>query len=199
MPTTGMNVKGTALLARRALLAQEFGDEKAAAIFAELVQIVPYFQEPVLASTAIPIEQFFKLQDELLRRYYKNDPLQYFHYGEASAEWALVKGPYKRLLQDKSVARFAEHGIVLFKTYFDQGAADTSLDDGIIHYRITGVAPPYRHPYLEYATIGYFKRGLELLGATKVSHKRVEGFTTGAAQVHYQIAYVAPPGEEGAK
>ena len=142
MPTTGMNVKGTALLARRALLAQEFGDEKAAAIFAELVQLVPYFQDPVLASTAIPIEHFFRLQDELLRRYYKNDPLQYFHYGEASAEWALVKGPYKRLLQDKSVARFAEHGVVLYKTYFDEGAAETSLDGGV--HSITaslGVSP----------------------------------------------------------
>ena len=103
-----------------------------------------------------------------------------------------MKGPYKRLLQDKSVARYAEHGIVLFKTYFDQGAAETSLGAGYIDYRITGVPAAYRHPYLEYATIGYFKRGLELVGATHVTHKRIEGFTTGAAQVHYQIGYVDP-------
>jgi hypothetical protein len=187
-----MHVKGTALLARKALLLQEFGDQRGAEIFAELAQRIPYFQEPILASTSIPIEQFFRFQDELLRRHYKNDPLQYFHYGEASAEWALVKGPYKRLLQDKSVARFAEHGVVLFKTYFDEGAAETSLGPGYIDYRIVGVSPSHRHPYLEYATIGYFKRGLELLGATGVVHKRLEGFTTGAAQVHYQIAYIDP-------
>ena len=171
---------------------QEFGEERGAEIFAELADVVPYFREPILASTLVPMEQFFRFQDELLRRYYRNDPLQYFHYGEASAEWALVKGPYKRLLQDKSVARFAEHGVVLFKTYFDEGAAETTLGDGAIDYRITGVRAPYRHPYLEYATIGYFKRGLELLGATQVAHRRLEGFTTGAAEVHYQVAYVDP-------
>jgi hypothetical protein len=40
--------------------------------------------------------------------------------------------------------------------------------------------------YFEYAIVAYFKRGLELVGARKVTMRRIKGFSIGGADVHYE-------------
>ena len=184
-----MNVKGSAYLARKMLLEKEFGEAEAARMIADVLRSVPSMPQPILASTVIPINAFLAFQDELLRRHYQGDARAYFRFGEKSAEWALTAGPYKRLTNDRDVAAFATQGAALFRTYFDAGAATTSLENGHIAFRIDDVPAPFRHVYIEYATIGFFKRGLEIFGATNVVAKRVRGFSLGHANVSYELSF----------
>jgi hypothetical protein len=188
-----MNVKGTAFLARKMLLEAEFGESVAKKYLDEAVAAVPSFPQLVLASTLIPMAPFLALQDELLRRYYDNDPMSFFRFGETSAEWALTKGPYKGLAANKDIDTFIRQGSALYKTYFDVGSASTSLEDGHVAYRIDGVPREFRHLYVEYATLGYFKHALELLGATNVEAKRIQGFSSGNANVLYEIYFRRAP------
>jgi hypothetical protein len=188
-----MNVKGTAFLARKMLLEAEFGESVAKKYLEEAVAAVPSFPQLVLASTLIPMGPFLLLQDELLRRYYDNDPMSFFRFGETSAEWALLKGPYRGLAANKDIDTFIATGSAIYKTYFDVGSATTSLEDGHIAYRIEGVPREFRHVYVEYATLGYFKRALEILGATNVEVKRVQGFSSGNANVYYEIHFHRAP------
>ena len=184
-----MNVKGTAFLARRMLLEKEFGEARAKVIIEEAVATVPWFPDPVLASTPIPMKSFLAFQDELLRKHYAGDAMSFFRFGEMSAEWALTKGPYKGLAADKDLDAFAKQGAALYRTYFDVGSATTSMQQGHIDFRVEGVPAEYRHLYVEYATLGYFERGLEILGASNVHSRRLRGFSSGHPDVHYEIHF----------
>jgi hypothetical protein len=188
-----MNVKGTAFLARKLLLERQFGEEDAKRMLEAAVAAVADFPPLVLASTSIPMTPFLALQDELLRRHFGNDPKSFFRFGEMSADWALVKGPYKGLAADKDIDGFATQGAALFRTYFDTGNATTSLHDDHIVYRIDDVPKAFRHVYVEYATLGYFTRALEILGATNVETKRIRGFSIGSDDVLYEIHFRRGP------
>jgi hypothetical protein len=187
-----MNVKGTAFLARKLLLEHEFGEADAKRMLDEAVAAVPTFPKLVLASTSIPMGPFLALQDEILRRYFAGDPQSFFHFGELSADWALVKGPYKSLAA-KDIDSFISQGLAIYRTYFDVGNASTVLRDGLVEYRITGIPKEFRHVYVEYATVGYFKRGLEILGAINTDVKRVHGFSIGSEDVFYEIHFRRGP------
>ncbi|MEO8796824.1 MAG: hypothetical protein ABI551_02990 [Polyangiaceae bacterium] len=184
-----MNVKGTAFLARKKLLENELGEAAAKDAIDAVVAAVPGFPQPVLASTPIPISVFLSFQDELVRRCYSGDNMSFFRFGEASADWALTKGPYKRLTEDKDLDGFATQGAALYRTYFDVGNATTSMKDGYVEFKIDNLPAALRHLYIEYATIGYFKRGMELLGASQVDARRRRGFSTGDADVHYELHF----------
>jgi len=184
-----MNVKGTAFLARKILLEKELGEPAAKQVLAEVSATIPTFPQVVLASTSIPMPLFLAFQDELVRRCYAGNPLSYFQFGEMSAEWALTVGPYRRLAEDKDLDTFATQGAALFRTYFDVGAAVTSLKNGHVEFRIEGVPAAFRHVYVEYATLGYFKRGMEILGATHVETRRVRGFSNRDDDVLYEIHF----------
>ena len=192
-PSTRMTVKGTAFLARRFLLEQEFGAqfgmERAQQMFDEAAAAVTSLPHPILASTPIPMKAYLEFQDELVKRYYQNDPTAFFRFGERSAEWSLTQGPYKRIVEDKDIALFATQGEVLFRNFYDVGSAHTSLVDGVIEFHIEGVPVPYRHLFLEYATLGYFRRALEMLGGRNVRLKRLRGFSLYDADVYYQITF----------
>jgi hypothetical protein len=188
-----MNVKGTAFFARKLLLESQFGEEKAKKMLDAAVAAVPEFPQLVLASTSIPMGPFLKLQDELLARHFSGDPQSFFQFGEMSADWALTKGPYKALAADKDIDSFATQGAALYRTYFDTGTASTSLQDGHVEFRIDGVPKEFRHVYVEYATLGYFKRGLEILGATNVHARRIRGYSIGSDDVHYEIHFRRGP------
>ena len=184
-----MNVKGTAFFARKLLLESEFGEAEAKKMLDAAVAAVPEFPKLVLASTSIPMGPFLALQDELLNRHFGGDPTSFFQFGEMSADWALTKGPYKALAADKDIDTFATQGSALYRTYFDTGTASTALREGHVEFRIAGIPPEFRHVYVEFATLGYFKRGLEILGATDVKTHRLRGFTVGNDDVHYEIHF----------
>ncbi|HEX7665618.1 MAG TPA: hypothetical protein VF407_13925, partial [Polyangiaceae bacterium] len=112
-----MNVKGTAFLARKMLLEHELGEVAAKKAIDAAIATVPGFPQPVLASTSIPMTLFLAFQDDLVKRCYGGDTMSFFRFGEASAEWALTKGPYKRLAEDKDLDGFATQGAALYRTY----------------------------------------------------------------------------------
>lgn len=182
-----MEVKGTAFLARKAMLIQEIGETRFAEFLARHALEEPFFAHAVLATTAIPIEKFIAFNDAMVRDLYGGDTLSYFRFGEKSAEWALTVGPYKNLRESKSLEKFAEMGRLLYQNYFNNGRAETWIvGNNRVELRILGVPAEYRHVYFEYAIVAYFKRGLELVGARKVSMRRINGFSIGGADVHYE-------------
>jgi hypothetical protein len=182
-----MEVKGTAFLARKAMLIQEIGETRFAAFLASHALEEPFFKHAILATTAIPIEKFIAFNEAMVRDLYGGDVMSYFRFGEKSAEWALTVGPYKNLRESKSLEKFAEMGRLLYQNYFNNGRAETWIvGNNRVELRILGVPAEYRHVYFEYAIVAYFKRGLELVGARKVTMRRISGFSVGGAEVHYE-------------
>lgn len=188
-----MNVKGTAFFARKLLLEAEFGEADAKKMIEAAVAAVPDFPPLILVSTLIPMAPFLKLQDEILKRYFDGDTHSFFEFGEMSADWALTKGPYKGLAADKDIDAFAASGAAIYRTYFDTGTAATALRDGHVEFRIEGIPREFRHVYVEYGTVGYFKRGMEILGATNVDARRLRGYSMGSDHVHYEIHFKRGP------
>ena len=77
-----MEVKGTAYLARKAMLEREIGQER----FTELLRAVaardPVFAGPILATTRIPIDAFMRFNEAIVDRVYGGDQHSYFRFGE---------------------------------------------------------------------------------------------------------------------
>jgi hypothetical protein len=181
-----MEVKGTAFLARRAMLSQEIGELRTLALVDAFTQAHPGFPRAVVATTSIPIELFIAFNEMLVRDVYGGDDKSYWRFGERSADWALTAGPYKHLRATKSLAQFAETGRLLYQNYFSEGRAETSIKDKTVDLRLIGIPAAHRHVYFEYAIVGYFKRGLELVGAREVTSQRLRGFSRNDAEVHYR-------------
>ncbi|MFT3771469.1 MAG: hypothetical protein QM820_39140 [Minicystis sp.] len=181
-----MEIKGTAFLARKAMLAQEFGDARASAFLEAYAREDPFFARMILATSTIPIDRFIAFNEAMVRDLYGGDQQSYFRFGVKSADWALTAGPYKHLRATKSLVQFAESGRLLYQNYYSEGRAETTIDGNVIDLRLLGIPAGCRHVYFELAIVGYFHRGLELVGARAVKHRRVRGFSTGDAEVHYQ-------------
>jgi hypothetical protein len=181
-----MQVKGTAYIARKAMLIQELGEARASAFLAGYAEEDPFFGGMILATTTIPIERFIAFQEAMVRDLYGGDVKSFWRFGAKSAEWALTVGPYKHIRAARSLLQFAESGRLLYQNYYSDGRAETSIDGSVIDLRILEIPAPYRHVYLEYAIVGYFERGLELVGARAVTHTRLRGFSRGDAEVHYR-------------
>jgi hypothetical protein len=184
-----MDVKGTAFLARKAMLVEEVGEARAAAFLSRHAREDAFFAGPIVATTLIPIERFIAFQEAMRREFYADDPDAYFHFGIRSADWSLTAGPYKHLRASRSIAKFAESGRLLYQNFYTAGRAETSIDGDVIDLRLLDMPPESRHAYVEQAIVGYFQRGLELVGARGVKHRRLRGFTTGDPDVHYQYTF----------
>jgi hypothetical protein len=182
-----MEVKGSAFVARKALIEKEHG----AARFEELLEKVrltePAFRQPILATTRIPLDAFLRFNDRVVAELYDGDDQSYFRFGEASAIWALTSGPYKHLVTNKSVAEFAASAPNIYRTYFTEGEAKAEVTGDRITLRLFGIEARYRHVYVEYAIMGYFKKGLELVSARKVKMTAERGFARGDAEILYHF------------
>ena len=181
-----MDVKGTAFVARKALLERKFGVERFDAVLRAQAKLDPIFARPILATSKIPIDAFLRLNDRIVRDLYAGDDKSYFEAGVASAEFALGEGgPYRALVTNRDIVSFAASAPRIYRTYFDEGeAAGTATDEKHIALTLTGI--PIRHVYFEYAICGYFGRGLELVSGRTISSKCVRGFSRGDADVRYE-------------
>jgi hypothetical protein len=192
-----MTVKGSAFLARKFLLEKEFGDlhgsARARSMFEEVVAAVPSLPAQILATTPIPMGAYLQFQDELLRRHFKNDPRAFFRFGEASAEWSLTNGPYRRLVADRDIVSLAAQGAVFYRNYYDTGFSVTAFEGDHVSQRLQGIPAPFHHVFLEYATVGYFKRALEMVTSVPIRIERVRGFSVGDPDIHYRHVFEKPP------
>jgi hypothetical protein len=184
-----MEVKGTAYLARKAMLVAEFGEQR----FRDLVDSVakkhPVFNTPILATSAIDIRAFLDFNDAIVSTFYHGDTRSFWTFGEKSADWALTQGPYKHLLTSKSVTEFGDSATRIYRNYFNEGTASSEVAAGRVDLTLTGVPAGCRHVYFEYSIFGYFKRGLELVGAKDLKLERIKGFSKGDPIVHYRYTW----------
>lgn len=181
-----MRVKGTAYLARIQLLRAKLGDEALAAFLAGFRARHPEFPREVLVTTQIPAAEFVALMDAIVTEIYAGDTASLWEIGERAAEWSLREGPYRNLLEGREIARFAALAPVLYRNYFDTGEARSLVHVHHVDLWIAGIPAELRHLYFEYSVVGYFRRGLELLGAN-VRLECVRGFSRGDDEVHYRV------------
>ncbi len=182
-----MYVKGTAYLARKATLEKELGAERIDALFGRFALEKPNFPSPVIATSLIPMADFLELNDLVVRDCYDGDAMSYWRFGRGSAEWALTDGPYRRIREQKSLDEFADSASAIYRNYFTEGRARSEREaGGAIHLYIEGIPPRFHHVYFEYAIVGYFERGLELVSGKPVRHTRVAGFSAGDDHAHYR-------------
>ncbi len=191
-----MYVKGSALLSRLFLLEKEFAlhdPTRAREMFDAVVAAVPGLPAPILAGTRIPMGAYLQFQDELLRRHFKNDPLAFFRFGAASAEWSLTEGPYRRILESRDLGALAAQGAVLYRNFYDVGSSETFLEGDHVVQRISGIPAPFRHVFVEYGTVGYFKRALEMVTDAPIRVECLRGFSKGDPDIHYRLVVTTPP------
>jgi hypothetical protein len=181
-----MEVKGTAFLARKSYLSREHGAARFDALVALVAERDPIFRDPIVATTPIPVDAFLRFNEAVVRDLCGGDDQSYFRFGAASADWALTEGPYKHLVADKSVARFAASAPIIYRIYFTDGEAraEASGADRVDTF-LTGIEP--HHVYFEYAVMGYFARGLGMITGGRVEMKVHRGFSRGDADVHYEF------------
>ncbi|MCA9592021.1 MAG: hypothetical protein KC776_01885 [Myxococcales bacterium] len=181
-----MRVKGTAYHARLNLLRSKWGEEKVAAFLKGFHERHPSFPRKVLATTWMPADEFLKLNDAIVDEVYDGDDESLWELGEASAAWTLKDGPYKNLLETRDTRRFANLAKVMYANFFDTGSARSDYQPERVDLWIEGIPDGLQHLYFEYSVVGYFRRGLELLGET-VRSECVEGFSKGDPRVFYKL------------
>jgi hypothetical protein len=188
-----MEVKGTAFLARKLMLIEEIGRDRFEEILSEIAGREPIFHQPIGATTLIPMRAFIAFNELLVDRLYDGDENAYVRFGEKSAEYGLMVGPYKRIRETNSVAVFVESTRIIYQGYYTAGRAEGSLEGDVADLKIHGIQPEHRHIYLEYAITGYVRRGIELIGLHSVVMERVRGFSCGDDEVHYRYIIEGTP------
>lgn len=181
-----MHVKGTAYHARLLLLRSKWGDARVDAFLAKFRAAHPRFPTTVLPTTWLPVRDFLGLIDAIVDDVYAGDTESLWEVGEMSAAYTLREGPYKNLLDTKDAVRFAGLGKAMWANFFDAGEAHSGLVDDVVDVTVDGVPEAHRHLYFEYSVMGYFRRGLELLGQ-KARTERVQGFSAGDPRIHYRF------------
>ena len=188
-----MDVKGTAFLARKVMLIEEIGEDHFNRIVAEVAQREPIFHQPVHATTLIPMRAFLAFNDALIDELYAGDRMAYLRFGEKSAEYALLIGPYKRIRDTNSVAVFVESARFIYQGYYTAGRAEGTLDGDVADLKLHSVPCEHKNLYLEYASAAYIRRGMELIGMHSVSMQCVRGFSRGDDEVHYRYTIERTP------
>jgi len=183
-----MDVRGTAFLARKVMLVEEIGEERYVEFLAEFARKEPFFRQSIGATTLIPIEAFIAFNDALVETFYGGDVLSYLRFGEKSAEYALIIGPYKRIRETNSIAAFVESARVIYQGYYTAGRAEGSLAGDVAELRLHGIPSHYKHLYFEYVNSAFFRRGMELVGGRSVTMTRVLGYSSGDDELHYRYA-----------
>lgn len=187
-----MDVKGTAFLARKTMIEREFGAQRFAAVIREACGRDPSFATAILATSKIPIEAFLRFNEIIVRDLFRGDEQSYFRFGEASAVWALgPDGPYRRLVTDRGVAELAASAPAIYRNYFDHGEARSEMRSPTeVRLCIVGIDAPYRPVYFEYAVMGYFKRGLEMVSGKTVEMSADKAFSKGDDESVYTFSIV---------
>ncbi|MEZ4312168.1 MAG: hypothetical protein R3F14_29420 [Polyangiaceae bacterium] len=188
-----MDVKGTAFLARKLMLVEDIGEGRYEEFLAEFARREPVFAEPIHATTHLPLQAFVAFNEALVNTFYGGDPGAYFRFGEKSAEYALIIGPYKRIRDTSSVAAFVEAARFIYQGYYTAGRAEGCLEGNTAELKLHGIPPEHRHLYLEYAIAGYVRRGIELVSLRSVHMERVAGFSCGDDLVHYHYVIEGTP------
>jgi hypothetical protein len=180
---SGMKVKATMLLSRRAMLIERLTEAVYEQFLVDIGKEIPFFQKTLLPSTQIPVADFLRFNDALVDRFFGADKRIYWTFGEQSSEWLSKNGPYVHQFKRGDFKRFWAILPALWKTFYSEGEARVSSHDESLDIEID---VPVEHVYFEYSILGFVKRGLELLGA-RLRVDRVRGFSSGDHLIHYRF------------
>lgn len=180
-----MNVKGTALIARKQTVEAEFGEEAWQAFFAKIVETDPML-DGVLPITSIPVASFLAFSDALVEAFYRGDQKVHWRFGEDSAEWALTNGPYAHFRVSRDVPAFLRATPMLWKAYYSEGSFEASMDPEGKYVR-AHIECPVRHLHFEYSVMGFTARALKLVGVKARSHYVERGFAQRDRDVLYRF------------
>jgi len=133
----------------------------------------PFFYQPVLVSTSIPLEDFLLFQDTLIAYFHKGDEKAYLKLGAEAAQWGLTEGPYRRYAHERDAAGFSTIVPAIWRSFFNFGECNATC--GTREVSITCGGLPLWHPYLEILPMAYFQRGFELVSHGTVNLTRQPG------------------------
>ncbi len=162
-----MNVKGLAYQSRRDQTISEYGEERWNDFFEKFKESNPFFNQIILPTSEIPIEEFIRFQEEIVKEFYNGDEKIYWKFGERSAETSLSEGgPLHIFVKKKGLSALENFTKKILPSiwpiYYDEGRTVTTLKGNIIHASILDL--PLYHIYFEYVVMGYIQKGLELIG-----------------------------------
>lgn len=181
-----MKVKNTALLARRALIVQEFGEAAWEEWTRQMSTRFPLLAQPLVATNCEPVESFLQINEAAVERFYRVQKNAYWHMGTASALWALG-GPYKRFVEERRLEEFVQSLPAVWTTYYVETSsyAKAELDNRVVHVRLLDLE--MYHPYFEFLTMGYVQQGLEMISARRAIAKCVLGGPSARKEIYYRF------------
>jgi hypothetical protein len=188
-----MYAKGSFFVARKAHIAQQFGEERWARFIEHLGAREPVFREPILVTSLVPVAAYLSFQEEILREFFGGREEAYWIIGEKSAEWALGEGgPYKNFRNNpQTLRKFVEQSLPLIWTaYFTEGRLSSVLLEDAAEIRIFEL--PVVHVSFEYTVLGYAKRSLQMIGLRAVTPRRILGVSEGDKEILYEITFRQP-------
>lgn len=184
-----MRTKGTAFIARRAAIVEEFGEARWSDFVESYRATDKLFAQPILATTLMPTDRFLAFNDRLVDVFYGGDRQVYWKFGEKAAQWVLTSGPYKQFVSERGVERFARRVPQIWSGYHDAGECGASVLEGDA-IEIFAREVPIHHPYFELGLVGFLQRGFELVTRRAHAATRLLGFSRGDAEVRYRLTPV---------
>jgi DNA-binding CsgD family transcriptional regulator len=163
-----MKVSGTSILTRKTLVNRQFGAEAWRVFFRDMALSQPFFRQPLTAGSQVPMLEFLRFHDELVRRFYGDRPAALFELGAESARWVLVDGPLRDFVQDAEMQSLVELLPKLWHRYFveTESRSEVTLHGTGVEFRVRDL--PVCHEYFEHFVIGYTKEMLELYCANPI-------------------------------
>ncbi|HUN56120.1 MAG TPA: hypothetical protein VMU29_13295 [Smithella sp.] len=186
-----MNIKGIFFATTKPVIIQAFGEERWNAFIAKLAQKDPYFSKVIMAISYVPIEKLVIFFDEMCKEFFNGDKMAYEIFGKSGAKYVLQPGGmFNAYLLNKDLKNFVEFVLPkLWSTYYDGGTITTSLENNIVHIKITGV--DFKYVYFEQLLQGYFQQALKVVGK-KTIPKKVRSITQGDNDIYFQYAIQNP-------
>ncbi|NMO14498.1 hypothetical protein HPC49_32640 [Pyxidicoccus fallax] len=180
-----MEVKGVAFLARQQMMAQSHGEATWKSFLTDFAKKEPFFANPIMPVTRMPVEAFLRLNEELLTRFYGGNQSAWWQFGIKSAEYALSQGQLKTMFSQGDLRRFLLFTPGIWKGYFTAGDLSVNPGQDSTDLSITNVPRP--HVYFELSVMGFAHGGLNYLGAKNLSHQVIKGYTKGDKDVLYRF------------
>ena len=185
-----MRVYGSALLARKHIVTKRFGERRWLELFHDMAARFPYFTQPIVAASIIPLPEFISFHDELVRRFFDGDARAYFTLGEESARWAMTEGPYRTFVAGKDFEGLGQSFPQTWTMYFAETSSycTTRVEGNIVELEAFDL--PVWHPYFEYFVVGYFRALLDMTCANPIDVRQLNG--GGGTHYRYRLSTCSP-------
>jgi len=189
-----LNVSGLSILTRKILVTRQFGADAWVPFFRDIAGAHRCFRSLITADTPVPLPAFLAFQDELMRRFYRDDESAYLKLGRESSRWALGDGPLKPTLDGRDLGSVIASLPKFHGLYFREAAtwSEAALSGASVEFKVFDL--PQWHPYFEHFIVGYMAEILEMFCANPIRTVRLRG---GAGKHYHYLFHGAPTTEDG--